>query len=133
MAEGWAREHARELGLNVEIASAGTRPEGYVHPTAITVMNEKGVDISHQHSKGVRREELLKFDYVITLGCSGRDICPAGFRGDARDWGIDDPFGKPLEFYRKMRDEIAGKVVHLLQELAPTGYSGASAQRASVP
>lgn len=118
MAEGFARHYAKKLNLNIEIASAGSRPAGYVHPDTIAVMREKGIDISHQYSKGVSPQELLKYDYVITMGCADESICPANFRGDSRDWGIPDPIGQPIGFYRKVRDEIEQKVRALLRELA---------------
>jgi protein-tyrosine-phosphatase len=116
MAEGFARRFAEELGLDVEIASAGTRPEGFVHPQAVEVMREAGIDISHQRSKGVRPEELLEYDIVITMGCSKQDILPAGFRGEARDWAIEDPFGRPIDVYRRMREEIRKRVLELLHK-----------------
>lgn len=118
MAEGFARHYAQKLNLNIEIASAGSRPAGYVHPDAIAIMREKGIDISQQYSKGVTPQELLSYDYLITMGCSNESICPATFRGDSRDWGIPDPIGRPIDFYRKVRDEIEQKVLELLQEMA---------------
>lgn len=118
MAEGFARHYAQKLNLKIEIASAGSRPAGYVHPDAIAVMREKGIDISHQRSKGISPKELLNYDHVITMGCSDESICPATFRGDSRDWGIPDPIGRPIEFYRKVRDEIEQRVLKLLQEIS---------------
>jgi len=118
MAEGFARHYAQKLNLNIEIASAGSQPAGYVHPDAIAVMREKGIDISHQRSKGITPQELLNYDYVITMGCSDESICPANFRGDSRDWGIPDPIGRPIEFYKEVRDEIEEKVLELLQEMS---------------
>ncbi|OGF53306.1 MAG: hypothetical protein A2Z21_10590 [Candidatus Fraserbacteria bacterium RBG_16_55_9] len=120
MAEGFARHYAREFALNAEITSAGTRPEGYVHPTAIAVMHERAIDISRQLSKSIKPEELLSYDYVITMGCSDKEIFPATFRGERRDWGMEDPFGKPLDAYRKARDQIERKVVLLLREIRST-------------
>ncbi len=116
MAEGFFNHQARERGLTIRAASAGTRPAGYVHPKAITVMAEKGIDISGHRSKGITPQELLDYDYVITMGCSDKNICPTTFRGDARDWGIEDPFDQPLEIYRRVRDEIEQKVLALLTE-----------------
>jgi len=118
MAEGFARHYAQKMNLNIEIASAGSQPAGYVHPDAIAVMREKGIDISHQRSKGISPKELLNYDYVITMGCSDESICPANFRGDSRDWGIPDPIGRPIEFYKEVRDEIEEKVLELLQEMS---------------
>ncbi len=117
MAEGFAKHYAKRFGLEVEIASAGTRPEGYVHPEAMAVMQERAIDISTHRSKGIQPEELLGYDYVITMGCSDEKICPVAFRGDARDWAIEDPFGKPIEFYRTVRDQIEQRVIDLLHEI----------------
>ncbi len=118
MAEGFLKHYARERKLSIEVQSAGTRPEGYVHPKAIQVMSEKGIDISGQQSKGIQPEKLREFDYVISMGCSDKEICPAHFRGVNRDWGIADPFGQSVEFYRKARDEIEQRVRALLEELS---------------
>lgn len=118
MAEGFFHHYARERGLGVRAESAGTKPEGYVHPNAITVMAEKGIDISGHRSKGITPQQLLDYDYVITMGCSDKNICPAGFRGDARDWRIEDPFDQALEIYRRVRDEIAQRVLALLSEFS---------------
>ena len=117
MAEGFLRHHARERQLHIEVQSGGTRPEGYVHPLAIQAMAEKGIDISIHRSKGIEPEKLVKFDYVISMGCSDKEICPMNFHGVSRDWEIEDPFGHPIEFYRKARDEIEKKVLALLDEI----------------
>lgn len=118
MAEGFARHYAHQMGLDIEIRSAGTQPAGYVHADAITVMREKGIDISGQYSKGFAPEELENYDYVIAMGCLDSDLCPAGFRGVSENWGIPDPIGRGLEFYRKVRDMIEAKVLKLLELIA---------------
>lgn len=117
MAEGLAKHHAQQRNLNVEIHSAGTHPAGYVHPDAIAVMREKGIDISGQYSKGFDPAELKGFDYVIAMGCLDYNICPANFGGVSADWGIPDPIGRGLEFYRKVRDMIEERVLNLLNRL----------------
>ncbi len=117
MAEGFARHYARQRNLNVEIHSAGTHPAGYVHADAIAVMREKGIDISPQHSKSIFSFNLSDFDYVIAMGCLDYNICPANFSGVSEDWGIPDPIGRGLEFYRKVRDMIEEKVLKLLNVL----------------
>lgn len=118
MAEGFARHHAQQMGLDIEIHSAGTQPAGYVHADAMTVMREKGIDISGQSSKGFDPEELKDYDYVIAMGCINSDLCPAGFRGVSENWGIPDPIGRGLEFYRRVRDMIDEKVLKLLELIA---------------
>lgn len=117
MAEGFARHYARQRNLNVEIHSAGTHPAGYVHADAIAVMREKGIDIAGQSSKGVDPEDLEDFDYVITMGCLDYNVCPVNFGGVSEDWGVPDPIGRGLEFYRKVRDMIEEKVLKLLDVL----------------
>lgn len=119
MAEGFFNHLARERGVDLRAESAGTSPEGFVSPEAIDVMAEPAIDISHQTSKGVVPAELLDYDVVITLGCSDRDVCPATFRGDGRDWDIEDPLGESRDVFRRVRDEIKGRVQALLDELEP--------------
>lgn len=85
MAEGFLRHYARERKLALEVHSGGTRPEGYVHPLAIQAMAEKGIDISPHKSKGIQPAELAKFDYVISMGCSDKEVCPVNFHGVSRD------------------------------------------------
>jgi len=117
MAEGFARYHAKRMGLDIEVRSAGTHPAGYVHPDAIAVMREKGIDITDQYSKGFDPDELQEFDYIIAMGCLDSPFCPAGFRGVSEDWGIPDPIGRGLEFYQKVRDMIEERVLQLLGKL----------------
>lgn len=118
MAEGFFNHLAPDYGVATRAESAGTAPKGHVDPGAVKVMAEKGIDISQHRSKGITPEQLLAYDYVITMGCSDKDVCPVTFRGDSRDWAIEDPAGQPLETYRRVRDEIEQKGVALLEELA---------------
>ncbi|MGQ9478397.1 MAG: arsenate reductase ArsC [Candidatus Bipolaricaulia bacterium] len=115
MAAGFARHLARELGLELEIASGGTKPAERVDERAIQVMKEKGIDISAKRPKTISTRELKEFDYIITMGCGAEGVCPADFSGRARDWGIPDPKGKPLGFYRRVRDERERKVRELIE------------------
>ncbi|MCX8103535.1 MAG: arsenate reductase ArsC [Candidatus Bipolaricaulota bacterium] len=117
MAEGFARYYAQQMGLDVEIHSAGTQPAGYVHGDALEVMREKGIDISQQSSKSVASFDLGEFDYVIAMGCLDYDICPANFHGVSEDWGIPDPIGRGLEFYRRVRDMIEERVLELFSKI----------------
>lgn len=118
MAEGFAKYYAKKMGLNAEIRSGGTRPQGYIHPEAIKVMAEKGIDISKQQSKGINPQELIDFDVVIAMGCSDKEVCPVNFRGVSADWGIEDPFDQPIEAYRKTRDQIESKIKELFSTIS---------------
>ena len=96
-----------------EAYSAGTKPAGYVHPLAIRVMQEVGIDISSHHSKHL--EEFLKrsVETVITVCGNADQACPV-FPGQANryHWGFDDPAHatgneeEKLAVFRRVRDEI---------------------------
>jgi arsenate reductase len=109
MAEGFARK--LKAG-EVEAYSAGTRPKG-VHPLAVRVMAEAGVDISGHASKTVRDLGGVDFDWVITLCGDAHENCPV-FPGATRvkHVGFEDPDkatgteGELLRVFRAVRDRI---------------------------
>ena len=72
MAEGWARALKSDL---IEAYSAGVSP-CFVHPLAIRVMNEAGVDISGHYSKHVDELDGIEFNYVVTLCDYADSKCP---------------------------------------------------------
>ena len=88
MAEGLLRHLREDL---FDVASAGTQPRG-LHPLAVEVMAEQGIDISQQESTSVQEFEGRTFDYVITLCDRARESCP-NVQGlfDTIHWAIDDP------------------------------------------
>ena len=113
MAQAFAR---RMGGAKVDARSGGSRPLGYVLPEAIAAMAEKGIDISRDPSKGFDEEWVsAKCDLVVTMGC-GDDACPAFIGKPLVDWELLDPKDKPLEEFRRVRDEIERRVRSLLQE-----------------
>ncbi len=88
MAEGWARQLRSD---RVEAYSAGVEPAG-VHPLALQVMSESGVDISRQRSKHVDELSGTDFDLVVTLCDSAREHCPIPRSATrVRHVGFDDP------------------------------------------
>ena len=101
----------------IQVASGGTDPAEHVHDVVVEAMAERGIDIADAEPRTIPREEIMDVDYVITMGCSAEDVCPATWRGDSRDWGLDDPAGKPLGAVREIRDEIDERVESLLDEL----------------
>jgi arsenate reductase (thioredoxin) len=112
MAEGFAKKSAQG---KIEAYSAGSKPSGQVDETAINVMKEAGIDISHQRSKGFDELGKEKFDYVITMGCG--DVCPFVPAKHRMEWDIADPKGKPIEAFRETRDEIEKKVQEFIESL----------------
>jgi|TARA_B100001778_G_scaffold226582_1_gene188134 arsenate reductase len=110
MAEGILRNSASEL---IEVASAGSNPSGYVHPKAITVLDEIGIDISSHTSKHMN--DFLDQDVhtVITVCGNADQECPT-YPGQfhRHHWGFEDPAhaegseDEVMEVFRKVRNEI---------------------------
>ena len=117
MAEGFMRHYG---GDSVEVLSAGTVPAEQVSGKAVEVMKEKGIDISGQSPSAIDVDTIHRADRVISMGCGVEETCPANILGDTVDWGIDDPHGHEIDMYRDARDEIEGKVLTLLEDLAFT-------------
>lgn len=110
MAEGFLREAA---GDNFEVASAGSSPSGYVHPSAVAAMEEAGIDIKNGESKHM--DDFLDRDVetVITVCGNADQACPK-FPGQINryHWPFVDPAyaegtdAEKMEVFRKVRDEI---------------------------
>ena len=110
MAEGFLRH----LDPTLDVQSAGTHPAFSVHPLAINVMKEKGIDISLAQPKDVYLFLGETFDFIITVCDHARETCPV-FAGRVKQRlhiGFDDPvmaYGTEehiLGEFRRVRDEI---------------------------
>ncbi len=105
MAEGFLRSFDTRL----EVASAGTKPAARVHPLAVDVMGEIGVDLSGAHPKHVDQFLGEPFDFVITVCGNADQACPPflGSVGRRVHIGFDDPAEWPtVGEFRRVRDEI---------------------------
>ena len=113
-----AEAFARRYGLNAE--SAGTVPASQVNPAVVTVMKERGIDVSHNTPKLLTDRMVDEAGLVVTMGCSVEEVCPRPMLGQMQkklvDWGLDDPKGKSVEATRGIRDEIEGRVKALAAE-----------------
>jgi thioredoxin type arsenate reductase len=113
MAEGLARTLG---GGRVQSSSAGTHPRP-VHPLAVRVMAEIGIDIGEQHSKTMDALAGKRFDFAITVCDRARQQCPA-IPGVPQQihWGFDDPaevVGSEedrLRAFRRVRDELRQRI-----------------------
>jgi len=112
MAEGLARAFGGGL---IEPYSAGSDPSGTIDPAVTKVMRGIGLDISGQSSKGFRDLAGIEFDYVVSLGCG--DTCPFVAAKKHLSWNIEDPKGKPDDFFRLTRDRIKVKVRDLARQI----------------
>src|SRR5258706_2583949 len=73
IAEGILRQAA---GALLDVQSAGSKPAGYVHPLAIKVMAEIGIDISQHRSKPLTEFLDQKVETVITVCGNADQACP---------------------------------------------------------
>lgn len=110
MAEGFLRHFDK----NLNVFSAGTIPEKEVHPKAIVVMKEAGIDISDQKPKSVDPFLGRDFDYVVTVCDHANETCPLfmgkvkkrlhmGFEDPAKATGTEDEI---TETFRRIRDQM---------------------------
>ena len=103
----------RAAGDFLNVQSAGSRPAGYVHPMAIEVMKEIGIDISGHRSKHLSEFLNEKIETVITVCGVADQACPI-FPGqmNRHHWAFVDPAhatgseAEKLAVFRRVRDEI---------------------------
>lgn len=117
MAEGFAK---KMLPKNREIFSAGLEPKG-VHPMAVKVMQEVGIDISKQKSKNISEIPIDKISIVVTLCGDAAERYPV-LPGKVKriHWEIENPAkaqGSEEEIakvFRKVRDNIKSYITNYL-------------------
>jgi arsenate reductase len=110
MAEGFLRAAAGDI---LDVQSAGSKPANHVHPMAIQVMREAGIDISQHRSKHLNEFLDKKVETVITVCGNAEQVCPM-FPGQVNrhHWPFDDPAKAEgsneeiLKVFRRVRDEI---------------------------
>jgi len=121
MAEGLLRHFA---GDRFEVYSAGISPSGEIHPYAVRVIEEVGVDVGDQYPKGLRTYlGKVGFNYLIIVCARAERDCPKTFPGVGTTlaWTFDDPRGEDvpegerLEKFREVRDEIEMKIKDWLE------------------
>jgi arsenate reductase len=114
MAEGFAKS----LGQGkITVVSAGLEASR-VHPTAIEVMAEVGIDLTLQTSDALENFNPTDFDVVISMCGCGSSLPEAWVQGEMfEDWQLDDPDGQPLGVFKRVRDEIKAKVLNLIAQL----------------
>ena len=110
LAEGILR---RALGDAYEVASAGSKPAGYVHPLAIRAMADIGIDIANHKSKHLDQFLNQKVETVITVCGNADQACPM-FPGQVNrhHFPFDDPAHatgteeEQFAVFQRVRDEI---------------------------
>jgi len=112
IAEAYFNKYAPE---DWKAISAGIKPAENVHPNAVKLMLEEGIDISHKKPKPMTRELQEKAEIAIIV-CSG-SLCPVVYTKRVEEWNMPDPAKMPLDEARKVRDAIKAKVLDLIERL----------------
>jgi len=112
-----AAAFARQIGGDrIIVYSAGSDPGERLNPAVVSVMAEKGMDISDETPKKLTDEMGRIADVIVTMGCG--DECPVHIGKRYVDWELTDPAGRTVQEVRPIRDEIEVRVACLIAELA---------------
>ena len=109
MAQAFFERYAPD---DIRAESAGQHPAEAVWPEVVEAMREVGFDLSRKRPKRLDLEMQLHADWAITLACGG--ACPY-VPAMVEDWEVEDPFGKPLDRVREIRDDIERRVVEFME------------------
>jgi arsenate reductase len=113
MAEGFLRKYQ---GESFEVASAGTEPKPQVHPLAVRVMDEIGIDISNQRPKDLKAYlGRAPVRHILIVCDRANQSCPRVWPGafTRTFMPFDDPAAatgteaEKLAVFRRVRDEIS--------------------------
>jgi protein-tyrosine-phosphatase len=113
-------------GGAVRGASAGSHPKP-LHPNAVRVMHERGIDLSERRSKHLGQFTDQRFDHVISLCDRVREICPEPPEWPALiHWSIPDPAREPgsddetLPAFERIADELSTRIRFLIEAIEHT-------------
>ncbi len=104
----------RREAADHEARSAGSAPGAAAHPQVLAALDELGLD-ARDHVPTLLDDELVAWADVIVATCD--DACPFVPGKRYLSWQLRDPKGEPIERVREIRDEIAGRVRNLIDEL----------------
>ncbi len=122
MAEGFLRKFG---GDGFDVFSAGLEPKG-IHPLAIKVMKEEGIDLKSHRSKHLDEYMgKMHFSYVITVCGNADRNCPSVFPGIGTriHWDFDDPAAfagsedEKIKKFREVRDKVKRRIILWLDEI----------------
>lgn len=110
LAEAILRQEAGDI---LEVASAGSKPAGYVHPLAVRALEEAGYSAEGHRSKHLDEFLQHQVETVVTVCGNADQVCPM-FPGQVNrhHWGFDDPAHatgteeEQMAVFRRVRDEI---------------------------
>ena len=104
-----------------QCVSAGSKPAGYVHPQAVQVMQERGIDLSVNLSKHLDEFSKDTFEYAITVCDHADQACPVISNANQRlHWPFPDPADatgtdeEKAAVFREVRDAIETRIREFL-------------------
>jgi protein-tyrosine-phosphatase len=112
IAEAYFNKYAPESWKAV---SAGIKPAEKIHPKAVKLMHEEGVDIRRKKPQPLTRA-LQEEAEIAVIVCSGT-LCPVVYTKHVEEWSMPDPAKMPFEEARKVRDEIKNRVLELIERI----------------
>jgi ArsR family transcriptional regulator, arsenate/arsenite/antimonite-responsive transcriptional repressor / arsenate reductase (thioredoxin) len=126
----------RLSGGAVRAASAGSRPKP-LHPNAVRVMSDRGIDLAGRRSKHLSEFAGQRFEYVISLCDRVREVCPE-FPGGPQliHWSIPDPAREPgsdedtLPAFERTAAELCTRIEFLIEAIEATTTSREVTERA---
>jgi arsenate reductase len=107
------------LGESWQAFSAGSRPAGFVHPKALQVLRETGIQHAGR-SKSMDELRGQEFDLVMTVCEESAEDCPVWLgKGTQIHYSYPDPAKTDkLEDFRKVRDAMIREIIPLLEQHA---------------
>ena len=117
-------------------ASAGSHPKP-LHPNAVRVMRERGIDLAGRRSKHLSEFSRRRYDYVVSLCDRVREVCP-DFPGapELIHWSIPDPAREPgrgeetLPAFERTAAELSIRIDFLIEAVQATTPSPEVTDRA---
>ena len=114
------------LGDEWHAYSAGTKPAGHVHPNALRVLAEIGIEHPGR-SKSVQEYRDQPFDLVVTVCDAAAEDCPLWLgQGQRVHLGFPDPAkatgteAEILTAFRRVRDDIGEQIPGLVRRWQAT-------------
>ena len=111
------RLFSRAAGGRHAARSAGSAPGTAVHPEVLAALHELGID-ADDHVPRKLDDQAIAWADVVVATCD--DACPVVPGKRYVSWQLPDPKNRPLDEVRTIRDDIAGRVERLVDELEAT-------------
>jgi len=120
----------------VSAASAGSHPKP-LHPNAVRVMCDRGIDLAGRRSKHLVEFAAQRFDYVISLCDRVREVCPEFPHWPGLiHWSIPDPAREPgsdeetLPAFERTATELCSRIGFLIEAIEQTTTTPEVTERA---